>query len=53
MAKTRDTKTFKHPGTKHVTATSLPVEQNRLRAQGYVESTPKAASAGASADSKK
>ena len=33
----RPVKAFKHPKTGHEAATSLPVEQNRLRAQGYVE----------------
>ena len=33
-------KTFAHPVTGHTTRTSLPVEQNRLRAQGYVEVKP-------------
>lgn len=41
--KNRPVKTFKNPKTGHVTSTSLPVEQNRLRAQGYVEDRPKAA----------
>lgn len=36
----RPVKSFKHPKTGHETATSLPVEQNRLRAQGYVEQKP-------------
>lgn len=33
-------KTFRHPVTGHTTRTSLPVEQNRLRGQGYVEVVP-------------
>lgn len=43
--------TFKHPKTGHVAATSLPVEQNRLRAQGYVQSRTKSAQAPAPAGS--
>lgn len=42
-AKKRPVKTFKHPKTGHVASTSLPVEQNRLRGQGYVEDRPKQA----------
>lgn len=37
----RPVKSFKHPKTGHEAATSLPVEQNRLRAQGYVEQRQK------------
>lgn len=36
-------KTFRHPVTGHTTRTSLPVEQTRLRGQGYVEVRPKPA----------
>ena len=45
MSKQRERKTFKHPKTGHVARTSLPVEQNRLRGQGYreVTATPKPA----------
>ena len=39
----RPVKVFKHPETGHETSTSLPVEQNRLRAQGYVEQRQKPA----------
>lgn len=39
-SKKRERKTFKHPKTGHVTATSVPVEQVRLRGQGYVEEVP-------------
>ncbi|HLS00540.1 MAG TPA: hypothetical protein VK054_00940 [Beutenbergiaceae bacterium] len=51
----RPVKAFKHPKTGHETATSLPVEQNRLRAQGYVEQKSAARSAPAAkpADPKK
>lgn len=38
--KKRERKTFKHPNTGHVTATSVPAEQVRLRGQGYVEQKP-------------
>lgn len=41
----RPVKSFKHPKTGHETSTSLPVEQNRLRAQGYVEAAGKPKSA--------
>lgn len=40
MSKKRERKTFVNKKTGHETSTSLPVEQNRLRAQGYVEQTP-------------
>lgn len=43
--------TFKHPKTGHVAATSLPVEQNRLRAQGYVQGRKQATQAPAPAGS--
>ena len=49
--------TFKHPKTGHVVATYLPVEQNRPRAQGYVQgrkqSDPKPAPTGSTPESKK
>lgn len=37
----RERKTYRHPKTGHQAATALPVEQNRLRGQGYREVTPK------------
>lgn len=41
MVKTRKAKTFTHPKTGHQVRTSLPVEQNRLRGQGYREQKPR------------
>jgi len=41
----RPVKSFKNPVTGHEASTSLPVEQNRLRAQGYVEAAGKAKTA--------
>lgn len=43
MVKTRKAKTFTHPKTGHQVRTSLPVEQNRLRGQGYREQKPRTA----------
>lgn len=48
----RPTMAFKNPKTGHETSTSLPVEQNRLKAQGYVEQKPRRAAAPAATAAK-
>lgn len=52
MAKNQVRKLFVNKTTGHETSTSHPVEQNRLRAQGYVEARPKQARQSASAANK-
>lgn len=48
----RPVKAFKNPVTGHEASTSLPVEQNRLRAHGYVEQKPRRAAAPAATAAK-